>query len=185
MADPGSHYGASAVPPGALTPRTPRGGGVPPAPEELAEWWRRAVAALIDGVILGTLTVGILVALGAGLFGGSGGSIGVWEAVVGVLLATLVFVALMLLYAPVVMARTNGQTVGKILAGCRVVRADGRPVGLLYAMLREVAVKGVLLGIAGSATGGIAYVADFVWPFVDAENRALHDLLVDSRVVRA
>ena len=88
-----------------------------------------------------------------------------------------------LLYAPALMARTNGQTLGRMALGIRVVRANGRPVDFGYAMLREVAVKALLFGIAGGATGGLAQLADYLWPLWDEENRALHDMIVDTRVI--
>ena len=65
-----------------------------------------------------------------------------------------------LLYAPLIMARTNGQTLGKMATGCRVVRADGRRIDFGWAALREVVVKALLVGIAGALTGGIAYLVD-------------------------
>jgi uncharacterized RDD family membrane protein YckC len=68
--------------------------------------------------------------------------------------------------------------------GCRVVRVDGRPVDLGWALLREAVVKGLGLGLVGGITGGIAYLVDFLWPLWDDENRALHDMVVSSRVVR-
>ena len=177
------HYGEGPVPPGAYAPRPQVERPGPPRPEDLAEWWRRAVAILIDGAIVGTLTIIVLGILGAGLV--TGETEGVGEVIVGLLLATLLFTALILLYAPVVMAATNGQTLGKLATGCRVVRLDGQKVTFGWAALREVLVKGLLLGIAASFTGGIAYLVDGAWPFVDGENRALHDYVVDSRVVRA
>jgi uncharacterized RDD family membrane protein YckC len=176
-----AHYGEGRVPPGAFAPRAPRPG--PPAREELASWASRAVATIVDGLIVGGITLAILAVLGVGFF--SDGTVGTVEVLVGLLVGTIVFAALALLYAPLVMAQTNGQTLGKMLAGCRVVRADGRPVGFWWSALREVAVKGVLLGIASSLTGGIAYLVDVLWPLPDPENRALHDHLVDSRVVKA
>jgi hypothetical protein len=53
-----------------------------------------------------------------------------------------------------------------------------------YAMLREVGVKALLFGIAGSVTAGLANLADVLWPLWDDENRALHDFVVNSRVVQ-
>lgn len=175
------HYGEAPVPPGAFAPREPR--PAPPRREELAEWWRRAVAAVVDMVLVGGVTLAVLAALGVGFF--ADGTIGPLELVVGAVVATLLFAVLALLYAPLLMARTNGQTLGKMLAGCRVVRVDGRRVTFGWAALREVAVKGLVLGIASSMTGGIAYLVDVLWPLPDPENRALHDMVVDSRVVRA
>ena len=174
------HYGARPVPPGAFAPRPER--PAPPRREELAEWWRRVLATVVDGVIVGALSVALLAAVGAGFFGD--GDAGLGEVIVSLLLLVVFFAAIVLLYAPLIMARTNGRTPGKILAGCRVVRTDGQRVTFLYATLREVVVKGLLLGVAGAVTGGIAYLVDGLWPLVDPENRALHDYLVDSRVVK-
>ena len=53
-----------------------------------------------------------------------------------------------------------------------------------YAMLREVAVKALLFGILSSLTAGLASLLDVLWPLWDDENRALHDFIVDSRVVQ-
>ena len=53
-----------------------------------------------------------------------------------------------------------------------------------FAMLREVAVKALLFGILASITAGLASLADVLWPLWDDENRALHDFIVDTRVVR-
>ena len=97
-------------------------------------------------------------------------------AVVGIALGAL-------LYAPLLMARTNGKTLGKMATGCRVVRADGRRVDFGWAVLREVVVKAIGVGVAASFTAGIAYLVDIFWPFVDGKNRAVHDIVVDSRVV--
>jgi hypothetical protein len=47
-----------------------------------------------------------------------------------------------------------------------------------------VAVKALLFGIAGSLTGGLANLADVLWPLWDEENRALHDMIVDTRVIK-
>ncbi len=45
-------------------------------------------------------------------------------------------------------------------------------------------VAALALGVAGAATGGIAYLVDVLWPLFDDRNRALHDIVVDSRVIR-
>jgi uncharacterized RDD family membrane protein YckC len=175
------HYGTGPVPPGAFAPRPERPG--PPRQEDLAEYWRRLVATLIDGLIVGVLALVVLAAIGGGFFGD--GDTGVGEVIVGVGLIIVFFTIIAFLYAPLLMARTNGQTLGKMATGCRVVRRDGRRVDFAWATLREVLVKGLLLGIAGAVTGGIAYLVDGVWPLVDGQNRALHDYVVDSRVVKA
>ena len=37
---------------------------------------------------------------------------------------------------------------------------------------------------APGSTAGLATLADVLWPLWDEENRALHDLIVDTRVIR-
>jgi uncharacterized RDD family membrane protein YckC len=88
-----------------------------------------------------------------------------------------------LLYAPAMMARTNGRTIGRSALGIRVVRADGQAITFGFAMLREVAVKALLFGVAGTLTAGIANLLDVLWPLWDEENRALHDFVVNTRTV--
>ena len=83
------------------------------------------------------------------------------------------------------MARTNGQTLGRMALGIRVVRANGEPMTFGCAMLREVAVKALLFGVVSSFTFGLASLLDVLWPLWDDENRALHDFIVDTRVVAA
>jgi uncharacterized RDD family membrane protein YckC len=88
------------------------------------------------------------------------------------------------LYAPFLMARTNGQTLGRMATGIRVVRTSGEPMTFGWAMLREVAVKGLLIGtVANSVTFGLASLLDVLWPLWDEENRALHDYVSQTRTV--
>ena len=176
-----SGYGEGPVPPGAFAPRE-KPQRLPPD-VVFADWWRRAVAAVLDGLIVGGLTLAVLAVASVGFF--ADGDVGWGDLIFGALIGTIVFVALAFLYAPIIMTRTNGQTLGKMATGIRVVRANGKPVDFGWAALREVAVKGLVFGLLGSFTGGIANIIDWLWPFVDKEERALHDFLVDSRVVRA
>jgi uncharacterized RDD family membrane protein YckC len=175
------HYGTGPVPPGAFAPRPEQ--PPPPSRAELAEFWQRLVAVVIDGVIVGIVSLVVLAIIGAGFF--ADGNAGAGDFIISLLLLAVFFTIIALVYAPLIMARTNGQTPGKMVTGCRVVRADGRPVTFGWAALREVLVKGLLLGVASSLTGGIAYIVDGLWPLADGQNRALHDYVVDSRVVKS
>jgi uncharacterized RDD family membrane protein YckC len=153
----------------------------------LAGWWSRVGAALIDGVIIGIGSIVLLIVLtapfGAGFLGGDETG---WVAiVVGLMFATLCVTIVAFIYAPAMMARTNGQTVGRMVLGIRVVRAKGQKMSFGFAMLREVAVKVLVFGIASSLTFGLASLLDVLWPLWDEENRALHDMIVDTRVIRA
>ena len=152
----------------------------------LAGWWSRVGAALIDSLIIGVGALIILAVFGSvfsvGFFESE--ETGVVALIVGLMLSFVAIAVVALLYAPLMMDRTNGKTLGRMAMGIRVVRANGQPMTFGFAMLREVAVKALLFGFAGSITFGLANLADVLWPLWDDENRALHDFLVDTRVVR-
>jgi len=65
----------------------------------------------------------------------------------------------------------------------RVIRADGGQMTFGFAMLREVLVKSLLVGVVASATFGLAWLLDILWPLWDEENRALHDFVVNTRTI--
>jgi uncharacterized RDD family membrane protein YckC len=180
--------------PGYVTTPPPGAGGPPVAAtapgalvgqQVLAGWWRRVGAQVIDGFIIGLGGILLLVAITApfsiGFFADD--DFGIVSLVVGLLFAIVCVSIVALLYAPALMARTNGKTLGRMATGIRVVRANGKPIDFGFAMLREVAVKALLFGTAGAITGGLAYLADVLWPLWEEENRALHDFVVDTRTV--
>jgi uncharacterized RDD family membrane protein YckC len=173
-------------PPGAGGPPVSAAPGTLAGRHMLAGWWSRVGAALIDGVIVGIGGTVLLIAITApfsiGFFADD--DVGVVSIIVGFLFATLCVSIIALLYAPAMMARTNGQTLGRMVLGIRVVRAKGQPMTFGFAMLREVAVKALLFGIASSLTFGLASLLDVLWPLWDEENRALHDFIVDTRVIK-
>lgn len=160
--------------------------GVAPGPVyELSGWWRRVGATILDGLIVAIIT-GILSVPFGGFTSqvnttGGGGEFNFHLNGVGLLINMIVFV----LVIPLVMARTNGRTVGKIAAGIRVVREGGQPVDLGFALLRELLVKNLLFGFVAVITLFIATLLDYLWPLWDDQHRALHDQIVKSRVVRA
>jgi uncharacterized RDD family membrane protein YckC len=176
----------SPPPPGALATPTPSTPPVASGQYQLAGWWSRVAATLIDGLIVGVGALVIIALFGAvfsvGFFESE--ETGVVALVVGLMLSFLAVAIVALLYAPLMMDRTNGKTLGRMAMGIRVVRANGQPMTFGWAMLREVAVKALLFGFAGSLTFGLANLADVLWPLWDDENRALHDFIVDTRVVR-
>jgi uncharacterized RDD family membrane protein YckC len=151
----------------------------------LAGWWSRAGAQLIDGIIVGIgaaiLFVVITAPFSVGFFASD--NTGLAALAVGAILSIICIAIIATLYAPALMARTNGKTLGRMATGIRVVRATGEPITFGFAMLREVAVKAILFGVLGSITGGIANLIDYLWPLWDEENRALHDFVVNTRTV--
>jgi uncharacterized RDD family membrane protein YckC len=179
----GSTGYTSAPPPGA--------GGPPPDAGvtrlRLAGWWRRVGAAVIDGLVIGVLAGVLLAALIAGLSASLDDAVG---RAVGVFLAGLVcaacaFVAAVL-YAVWMSARTNGRTVGRMATGIRAARVNGAPMTFKHAFVREAVIKwGLFYGLGGLLTLGLLPLVDVLWPLWDEQNRALHDLLARTRVIRA
>jgi uncharacterized RDD family membrane protein YckC len=147
----------------------------------LAGWWSRVGAAVVDALIL-TAVVAVLVALVVLVALGSD----VAGVIVGVI-AFFGYIAAALLYAPLLMARAgpkNGQTWGRQVVGIRVVRDTGEPVGFGFAVLRELVVKTLLFGVVGGFFASIPTIIDYLWPLWDDENRALHDMIVETHVLR-
>jgi uncharacterized RDD family membrane protein YckC len=177
----------SPPPPGAGGPVAAFGASAPAGRLVLAGYGRRVAAFLIDGLIVGIGAAILLVAITApfsvGFFASD--NVGLVALFVGFSLGVLCVTVVAFLYAPALMARTNGRTLGRMVAGTRVVRADGQPITFGFAMLREVAVKALLFGILATITGGISSLLDVLWPLWDEENRALHDFVVNTRTVEA
>ena len=182
---------------GYTSPPPPGAGGMPthssfdhPAAGQwqLAGWWSRVGAQVIDGIVIAVMAFVLLAVVGALAGGGFliGETAGFVGLIVGILLWGLFFSVAALVYAPLMMAKTNGQTLGRMATGIRVVRANGKPMDFGWSALREVAVKWLLIGTAGNAvTFGLASLLDVLWPLWDEENRALHDFVTDTRTIKA
>lgn len=186
--------GHTAPTPGGYGGPVPPGGwqqplATPPVVQgALAGWGSRVAAYLIDAFIIFVPAIAIMVVLGLGVAASGDSDGGVAAFVGGLILTVLVFVVVAFLYAPLLMMRKgerNGQTIGKQLLNIRVVRDSGQPYNFGSAALREVVIKGLALGIAGSIIPFVPYFLDYFWPLWDDENRALHDMAVSSHVVRA
>jgi uncharacterized RDD family membrane protein YckC len=185
---PAPGYGESSPP--------PPGAGGPVAPVAygddvmgryvLAGWWSRAGAQLIDGLIIGAGALVLFLPVGAalGIGAASDNNTGFGAVIAGLVFWVACVAVISVLYAPVLMARTNGKTFGRMALGIRVVRAGGEDMTFGFAFLREVVVKAIGFGFVGSITGGIVNVVDYLWPLWDEENRCLHDFVVNTRVVR-
>lgn len=158
---------------------------------ELASWWSRVAATLVDWLILLIPFIPLVFIVFAitGVSFTSGSDEATGAAIVGAILAffalMLVYTVVALLYAPYFMAKWDGATPGKRMLGIRVVRAEGLPLTFWYAAYREVVVKYLLFGFASSFSLGIASLVDYLWPLWDSEQRSLHDIIVNTRVVRA
>ena len=200
---PGDPLGGSSSPPerqdglwsghsGYTTPAPPGAGGPAPSFTEapvagrpaLASWGSRVVAAIIDGIIvcvLAAIVLGLLAALGLTVDTNGGAA----AFIVTVAFAAVAIAIGALLYAPILMSRTNGQTWGRMAVNIRVIRADGGPMTFWFAVLREIVVKSLLVGAVSSFTFGLAWLLDILWPLWDEENRALHDFVLNTRSIKA
>jgi uncharacterized RDD family membrane protein YckC len=145
---------------------------------------------VVTGVWIALLTPGVVVAAATDAD---------VAAVILLIVGGLAALVLGILYGPFFMQRggaRNGQTPGKQWVGIRVVRVSGERFGWGWGLLREFVLKGIALSVASTiasgltffllGVGGIApYLADYLWPLWDDENRAVHDMLAETRVVRA
>ena len=140
----------------------------------LSGWWPRVGAYLLDGLVMSILiTAGwLLVATGSEVVGGI-------LALAGLLLAFF--------YWPLTMAREgqrNGQSLGKQALGITVIRDSGEQVTFGWALLRQFVVIYLLFQVVGGIAFGLPWLIDVLWPLWDRTNRALHDMIVKSHVVR-
>lgn len=175
MQPPGTETGRPTAPLSAPEPAPPR---LP-----LAGWWPRAGAYLIDTVVLGWIAVAVFFVVWA--TSGEAGTAGIAAAIAWGVTDLLIRG---LVYAPLLMRRhgqRNGQTLGKQLAGIRVVDEDTRPIGYREAFVREWLAKTLLIQVCGVAfTGCLAVVLDYIWPWWEERNRALHDMVASTMVFR-
>jgi len=140
---------------------------------EKAGFWTRFFAAFIDGVV-----VNVLLSIVFGLIGLSGvDSETITDAEKWILLKKIgvIFFAVTVLYQylPLVLW---GQTLGKKILGIRVINGDFTPkLTILKVLFRET---------VGKLLSAITIYFGFIMAGITKEKRALHDLIVDTRVVK-
>jgi uncharacterized RDD family membrane protein YckC len=149
-----------------------------------ASWWSRVGAALIDTAIVVGIAVGVRELLARYVLGESVREV---NESYGLQLGTAMLAAAV--YYPVLMWRTGGKTLGKMALKIRVVSINGRAMSLGVATTREVILQvGVIGGLASlpgpiRVLGFVAALLDYLWPLWDRENRALHDMVMGTRVI--
>lgn len=165
-------------PPGQWTP-PPAGPGPeaaypPPAPaqatgQELAGFWRRLVALIVDSVLLGVaatlVSAGIDALTHVTSTGGSGGIRGTVEFILGLIYFGWLWSA-------------HGQTLGYMLMGIRLTRSDGGQIGVGRALLRFIAIE------LSFALCLVPAVVSAFMVGLGERKQAIHDLLMDTVVVR-
>jgi uncharacterized RDD family membrane protein YckC len=170
----------------------------------LAEWWRRLLARIVDGFVVGLVTAivafpwlgDLIVALGTFLdqslraaeSGGAAPDQGAFQSEVTavVLPITIASVVVALIYE-VGFLVWRSATPGKMLLGTKVrpAAANG-PVSLVVALRRQaISVATSLLGIVPylGFFGSILSILDPAWLLWDPRRQALHDKVADTVVV--
>jgi uncharacterized RDD family membrane protein YckC len=137
-------------------------------------FWIRFVAAIIDGIILGFASAALQTVLLPSLMRPrpSTGEASATLALLG--LAYLLGIAMGATYEGLFISRL-GATPGKLVLGLRVVRPDGGKVSLGRAIGRYFAkmLSAIILGIG------------YIMAAFDKEKRGLHDIIADTRVIKA
>ncbi|MFI6499787.1 RDD family protein [Nonomuraea typhae] len=153
----------------------------PGAPAPLAEWWQRLVARIIDGVLFGIvfwvvniIFLGLLMATYSSASGTSSGFLGFSGWLFGFLQYALI--AVIYVAYDLIMTKMNGQTLGKLVMGIKVVPVgNAMPPGGLptnvaflragvtwggYALMGLIPILGWLLGLAAVAVNGASQLWD-------------------------
>jgi uncharacterized RDD family membrane protein YckC len=142
------------------------------ATTQLAGFWRRLVAYIIDAII-----VGIAAAVVEAIIGAIVHASGIDATGTGVR-GGLVTLVIGLLYFGYLWSR-DGQTVGYMALGMRLVRVDGQPVTFLLGMLRYLL---IYLSFA------ICLIPAIISAFMiglGGRKQAIHDLIAGTLVLRA
>jgi uncharacterized RDD family membrane protein YckC len=169
----------------------------PAAEDELAGRWTRLGARVLDGVVASVLIGPGFVMLipwfiahkdddaGQGIFGHSPFASMTGEnlfASMPTTAATVLCIGWVILLAiQIFLISTRGQSIGKIVAGIRIVRLNGEQAGFVHGWLLRAFVVGAITAIPFAGT--IFAVTDLLFIF-SPSRRCLHDLIAGTRVVK-
>jgi uncharacterized RDD family membrane protein YckC len=167
----------------------------------LAGWWWRALAALLDGMIISIVVTVITFPIWQRMYAAvavyvegalaaqqSGGSVPIFDPrVLFPLRDQMIFVAVSLgvgMLYHVAFLRWKGATVGKLICGLRVVPVDrGRHPGPLE--WNAVGIRAAIWILPGiNSLLGLVTILDALFPLWHPKRQALHDLAAKTQVVR-
>jgi uncharacterized RDD family membrane protein YckC len=132
---------------------------------DLAGWWIRVGAYLIDSVLL---TIGLVIVVGVGF---------AINDALGAILAIAGIAVVLLGYWTYFEGGEEGQTLGKRAVGIRVRNEQGGPAGYGKAFARNLVARVIgLFPIVG--------LIDVLWPLWDERKQCLHDKAGATIVVR-
>jgi uncharacterized RDD family membrane protein YckC len=131
----------------------------PTITSERAGFWRRFVAAFLDGILLNLVSLPISAAAGMSM-GASAGA--------------MVIIAVISVAYFAAFEGTSGQTIGKRAMGIRVVDADtGDPIGVSRAIGRWF----------GRIVSTVVVYLGYLWMLWDGNKQTWHDKMVSTVVV--
>ena len=150
----------------------------PPAQSKLAPLSKRFIAIVIDGFIVGVFSFAVLFATGPFSALNQAMASADLDAINAAMAqfqsdALPVNLAVSAVYNVVFMRLFNGQTLGKMVFGMRVIKKNGARISILDALLRNV------LGYMVSQI----FLLGYIWAFTDGENQAWHDKMAGTVVV--
>ena len=152
----------------------------PAAPQvKLAPLTKRFIAIVIDGFIVGVFSFAVLLVGGPFAALSQAMASADLELIDGAIAqfqsdALPVNLAVSAVYNVVLMRLFNGQTLGKMVFGMRVVKKNGRRISVLDALLRNV---------LGYMISQMFFMLGYLWAFADRENQAWHDKMAGTLVV--
>ena len=137
-----------------------------PAIVVYANFWRRLLAVILDGIVV-SIPANIFAAiLGSGFIATGGGGI---HYRFGSGVQTVLFIV----YEALLIAYWNGQTIGKKAMGIRVVSSGGAPVSVGMAFVRSVM----------KLVSGMALLLGYLWMLWDPNKQTWHDKVAQTYVV--
>ncbi len=145
---------------------------------KLAPISKRFIAIVIDGFIVGIFSFAVLFATGPFTALNQAMASADLDAINAAIAqfqsdALPVNLAVSAVYNVVLMRLFNGQTLGKMVFGLRVIKKNGRRISVLDALLRNV------LGYMVSQI----FLLGYIWAFTDRENQTWHDKMAGTVVV--
>lgn len=157
---------------------TPEAPAAPPPQVKLAPLSKRFIAIVIDGFIVGIFSFALLFAAGPFAALNQAMASADLDAVNAAIAqfqsdALPVNLAVSAVYNVVLMRLFNGQTLGKMVFGMRVIKKNGRRISVVDALLRNV------LGYMVSQI----FLLGYLWAFADGEKQAWHDKMTGTVVV--
>ncbi|PKN18956.1 MAG: hypothetical protein CVU71_09210 [Deltaproteobacteria bacterium HGW-Deltaproteobacteria-6] len=150
---------------------------------QFAGFWRRFVAYMIDGFIIGVVFIILAIVAGTAYFAGAmSGDNQVWIAQLtdperfgsfGILITAFYLLLYMIYFT--YFHGLNGRTPGKNLLGLQVVSADGSPISFGIAFLRS----------AGYLVSSLLFTVPlgFIWIAFDKKKQGWHDKIAGTVVI--